>query len=69
MRIDNKSGANIIEQDHKAVKHISNPMMGFKSFWNARKLIAEIETMQHMLKKGQLFCSGFHPLSAAEQFY
>jgi transposase-like protein len=33
---------NIIEQDHRAVKRITNPMLGFKSFWNAQKLIAGI---------------------------
>jgi transposase-like protein len=46
---------NIIEQDHRAVKRITNPMMGFKSFWSAQKLIAGIETM-HLVKKGQLDC-------------
>jgi transposase-like protein len=46
---------NIVEQDHRAVKRITNPMLGFKSFWSARKLLAGIETM-HMTKKGQLHC-------------
>jgi putative transposase len=43
-------------------------MMGFKSFWSAQKLIAGIETM-HMMKKGQLQCTGGQPMSAADQFY
>ena len=55
-------------QKHRAVKRITNPMMGFKSFWSAQKLIAGIETM-HMIKKGQLHCSGGQPMSAAVQFY
>ena len=59
---------NIVEQDHRAVKRITNPMMGFKSFWSAQKLIAGIETM-HMVKKGQLHCPGGQAMSAAEQFY
>ena len=59
---------NIVEQDHRAVKRITNPMMGFKSFWSAQKLIAGIETM-HMVKKGQLHCPGGQAISAAEQFY
>ena len=59
---------NIVEQAHRAVKRITNPMMGFKSFWSAQKLIAGIETM-HMVKKGQLHCPGGLPMSAAEQFY
>ena len=46
---------NIVEQDHRAVKRITDPVMGFKSFWSAQKLIAGIETM-HMVKKGQLCC-------------
>jgi transposase-like protein len=39
---------NIVEQDHRAVKRITAPMLGFKSFWSAQKLIAGIETM-HMV--------------------
>lgn len=59
---------NLIEQDHRAVKRITDPMMGFKSFWSAQKLLAGIETM-HMVKKGQLHCPGGRPMSAADQFY
>ena len=59
---------NIVEQDHRAVKRITNPMLGFKSFWSARKLLAGIETI-HMIKKGQLHCPGGQVMSAAEQFY
>ena len=59
---------NIVEQDHRAVKRITNPMLGFKSFWSARKLLAGIETM-HMIKKGQLHCPGGQAISAADQFY
>jgi transposase-like protein len=59
---------NIIEQDHRSVKRITNPMLGFKSFWSAQKLIAGIETM-HMVKKGQLDCPKGQPMSAADQFY
>jgi transposase-like protein len=59
---------NIVEQDHRAVKRITNPKLGFKSFWSAQKLIAGIETM-HMIKKRQLHCPGGQAMSAAEQFY
>lgn len=59
---------NIVEQDHRAMKRITKPMLGFKSFWCAQKLIAGIETM-HMVKKGQLRCPGRQPISAADQFY
>src|SRR5450631_3896941 len=43
----------LIEQDHRAVKRIVRPMLGFKPFRCARAVIAGIETM-HMIKKGQL---------------
>ena len=51
----NKYLNNIVEQDHRAVKRITGPMLGFKSFWSARIIIAGIETM-HMIKKGQMNC-------------
>jgi putative transposase len=59
---------NLIEQDHRAIKRIVRPMLGFKDFDCARRLIAGIETM-HMLKKGQLDCPKGQALSAADQFY
>ena len=43
-------------------------MLGFKSFWSARILIAGIETMQ-MIRKGQLNCPEGSTMSAARQFY
>lgn len=39
---------NIIEQDHRAVKRITRPMLGFKSFWYAANTLAGIELI-HML--------------------
>lgn len=36
----NKYLNNIVEQDHRAVKRITGPMLGFKSFWSARIIIA-----------------------------
>lgn len=59
---------NIVEQDHRAVKRIVRPMLGFKSFRSARALIAGIETM-HMIRKGQMYCSKSQAASAAAQFY
>jgi putative transposase len=44
---------NIVEQGVRAVKRITDPLMGFKSFWSVQKLISGTETM-HMVKKGQL---------------
>jgi len=43
---------NIVEQDHRFIKKITKPMMGFKSFESARATIAGIE-LHHMLRKGQ----------------
>ena len=43
-------------------------MLGFKSFWSARIIIAGIETM-HMIKKGQMNCPAGSATSVADQFY
>ena len=59
---------NIVEQDHRAIKRIVRPMLGFKVFRCARILIAGIETM-HMIRKGQIDCHDGEVLSAADQFY
>ena len=59
---------NIVEQDHRAIKRISRPMLGFQSFRCARILLAGIETM-HMIKKGQLSCPDGQVTSAADEFY
>ena len=60
---------NIIEQDHRGVKRITRPMLGFKSFDAAQSTLVGIELM-HMLKKRQLMVeAGDEGLTAAEQFY
>jgi putative transposase len=59
---------NIVEQDHRAVKRITRPMLGFKTFRCARILIAGIEVM-HMIRKGQLGNVKDKDSSAASQFY
>ena len=41
---------NIIEQDHRGIKSITKPMMGFKSFYSAKATLAGIE-LYRMLKK------------------
>ena len=58
----------LTEQDHRAIKRIVWPMLGFKSFRCASILIAGIETM-HMIKKGQLDRPKAQASSAASQFY
>jgi transposase-like protein len=59
---------NIVEQDHRGVKRIVRPMLGFKSFWAARCTIAGIEVM-HAIRKGQLMATGNLLQTPAEQFY
>jgi putative transposase len=53
----NKYLNNIIEQDHRAIKRRTRPMLGFTTFRCARILLGGIELM-HMIKKGQLKDSG-----------
>ena len=43
----------IVEQDHRAIKRMTRPMRGFKSFWSAAITLAGIELM-HMIRTGQL---------------
>tara|TARA_R110002074_G_scaffold128477_3_gene268906 strand:+ start:2940 stop:3254 length:315 start_codon:yes stop_codon:yes gene_type:complete len=44
---------NIVEQDHRFIKRITRPMLGFKAFHSADATQAGIETA-HMIRKGQL---------------
>lgn len=59
---------NIVEQDHRAVKRITKPMLGFKSFQAGESILAGIELM-HMIRKGQLMFGGTEETSFADQFY
>jgi putative transposase len=60
---------NVVEQDHRAVKRMTRPMLGFKAFEAAQATLAGIELM-HMLKKRQLIVeSRDEGLMVAQQFY
>jgi putative transposase len=59
---------NIVEQDHRAVKRITKPMLNFKSFHSAKSILAGIELM-HMICKGQGAMPGCERMSFADQFY
>jgi putative transposase len=59
---------NIVEQDHRAVKRLTCPMLGFKFFWSARCTIAGIDTM-HAIRKGQLATTRNASHTPAGQFY
>ncbi|MFM0205447.1 IS6 family transposase [Paraburkholderia fungorum] len=58
---------NVVEQDHRAIKCIVKPMMGFKDFRCARIILAGTEVM-HMIRKGQMQDDGI-ARNPAEQFY
>src|SRR5438309_3156264 len=60
---------NVVEQDHRAVKRVTRPMLGFKSFEAAQCTLAGVELM-HMLKKRQMVLEEENEgRTAAEQFY
>jgi putative transposase len=59
----------MVEQDHRGVKRVTCPMLGFKSFAAAQDTLIGIELM-HMIKKWQLVVKeGEKELTAAELFY
>ena len=57
---------NLVEQDHRFIKKITQPMRGFKAFHSAKATLAGIE-LHHMLRKGQHKQSAH--LSIFDQFY
>jgi putative transposase len=59
---------NIVEQDHRAIKRRTRPLLGFKDFNCARVILAGIELM-HMIKKGQMKGAGKIAPSAPQLFY
>ena len=44
---------NIVEQDHRRVKRLTRPGLGFGSFWTAQRTLAGFEAMA-MIRKGQI---------------
>ena len=59
---------NFVEQDHRAIKRLVKPMLGFNTFHSARRTLCGIERMQ-MIKKGQMIVVTGQELSPTEQFY
>ena len=51
--IQSKYLNNLVEQDHRFIKKITRPMMGFKAFHSAQSTIAGIE-VAHMIRKSQI---------------
>ncbi len=59
---------NIVEQDHRSIKRITNFMLGFKSFDSASITLNGIEIV-HMLRKRQLPSQDNSVKKFAEMFY
>jgi transposase-like protein len=59
---------NIVEQDHRALKRVTRPMLNFKSFRAAGSVLAGVELM-HMIRKSQFAIDGADTMSFADQFY
>jgi len=58
---------NIVEQDHRAIKRGTRPLINFKSFRSAGSVLVGIELM-HMIRKGQVAIDGAEAMSFARQF-
>ncbi|MBB5091579.1 transposase-like protein [Pseudochrobactrum saccharolyticum] len=54
---------NILEQDHRFIKRITKPTMGFKALHSASATIAGIEVV-HMIRKKQVVNDNRSPLQA-----
>jgi transposase-like protein len=58
---------NIVEQDHRNLKRLTRPGLGFGSFWTARRTLAGYEAMA-MIRKGQVRNIGGGDIRAPAQF-
>ncbi|MBI0538887.1 IS6 family transposase [Roseomonas sp. KE2513] len=58
---------NIVEQDHRRVKRLVRPGLGFGRFWTARRTLAGYEVMA-MVRKGQLRRIGGRDMRAQATF-
>ena len=58
---------NIVEQDHRRIKRLVRPGLGFKSFVSASQTIAGYEAMA-MIRKGQVVGAPANDMSAQRDF-
>jgi putative transposase len=58
-----------LEQDHRAVKRVTRPMLGFNSFEAAEATLAGIELMPRLKTRQLVIKAGDEGLTVAEQFY
>ena len=59
---------NVVEQDHRLIKRITKPMLGFKNFYCAKRTLACIELIR-MIKKCQMRDQAGASKIPAELFY
>ena len=59
---------NIVEENHRAIKRVTRPMLNFKSFRAAHCVLAGVE-LKHMIRKGQFAINGTDAMSCDDQFY
>jgi putative transposase len=59
---------NIGEQEHREIKRVPQPMLGFKSFQAAANVITGIELM-HMIRKGPFATDGTATIFFVDHFY
>jgi len=58
---------NIVEQDHRRIRSLLRPGLGFGGFWTARRTLAGFETMA-MIRKGQVQNIGGGDIKAQAAF-
>jgi IS6 family transposase len=58
---------NIVEQDHRNVKRLTSPGVGFGSFWTARRTLAGYGALA-MIRKGQVRDIGSFYVKGQAQF-
>jgi transposase-like protein len=58
---------NIVEQDHRCIKRLVRPGLGFKSFAAANQTIAGYEAMA-MIRKGQVVSAPANDMGAQRDF-
>ena len=60
---------NLVEQDHRAVKRVTRPMLGFKAFDAAQATLVGIRAHAHAQETATGSRGGAEGLTAAEEFY
>ena len=59
---------NIVEQDHRAIKRVTRPMLNLKSFRSAGSVLVGVEPID-MIQKGQFAVDDATAMSFADQLY